>query len=74
MNDIQPLVIENTLLQKRTATFQELAFTAADLSTRIINTGWRHYTVYYGFYIDFICNIPLVLKILFLDLEQPNLA
>ncbi len=27
-----------------------------------------------GFHIEFICNIPLVLKFLFLDLEQPNLA
>ncbi len=48
--------------------------TAEDLLTRIINTGWRHCTVYYRFYIDFICNIPLVLKFLFLDLEQPNFA
>ena len=28
--------------------------TAADLLTRIINTGWRHCTVHYRFYIDFI--------------------
>ncbi len=34
--------------------------TAADLLTRITNTGWRHCTVYYKFYIDFICNIPLI--------------
>ncbi len=34
--------------------------TAADLLTRIINTGWCHCTVYHRFYIDFICNIPLV--------------
>ena len=46
--------------------------TAEDLLTRIVNTGWRHCTVYYRFYIDFICNIPLVLKCLFFDLEQPN--
>ncbi len=44
-------------------------YTAADLLTRIINTGWRHCAVYYRCYIDFICNIPLVLKFLFLDLE-----
>ncbi len=43
--------------------------TAADLLTRITNTGWRHCTVYYRFYIDFIWNIPLVLKFLFFDLE-----
>ena len=38
------------------------SFTAADLLTRIINTGWRHCTVWYRIYIDVICNIPLVLK------------
>ena len=36
----------NTMVQKR--------FTAADLWTRIINTGWHHCTCYYKFYIAFI--------------------
>ncbi len=33
---------------------EEIPGTAADLLTRIINTGWHHCTIYHRFYIDFI--------------------
>ncbi len=46
-----------------------LSFTAAEIQTGIINTEWRRCTGYYMFYIDFICNIPFVLKFLFFNLE-----
>ena len=51
-----------------------IQITATDLLTRIVNTMWRHCTVYHRFYIGFICNLLLVLNFLFFDLEQPNFA